>query len=54
MKGDRLRCRGCGRYRSPTSIFRFDPDDEYADVVVEPCPTDGCGTNTATLAGGEA
>lgn len=50
MKGDRLRCRGCGRYRGVLEEVDRDPDDEYADVTVTPCPTEGCGTTTATLA----
>jgi hypothetical protein len=53
MKGDRLRCRGCGRYRGVLEKVDDDPDDPDADVTVTPCPTDGCGTTTATLAGGD-
>lgn len=48
MKGDRLRCRGCGRYRSRVAERGDGPDDKYADYETEPC--DLCGTETAVLA----
>lgn len=54
MKGDRLRCRGCGRYRSVTVAVDLDDVFDHAGddaVDVEPCPTDECGVDVATLAG---